>query len=72
MAKVMTHTGIIRGCDARTAPDYQTTVKLRESKRFWIAESGAKYSKTTGSRASMEWPMFCLDITTVKSVEVAQ
>jgi hypothetical protein len=63
-----THTGIIRGYDARTSDKYRRTMLLRETKNFWVTQFGTKYRKLTG-QGTGEWPMFCLDLESIKEIE---
>lgn len=62
-----THTGIVRGCDSRSPAGLKRTVKLRETKLYWIAENGLKYRKGDGWGTG-DWPSLALDIETVKPI----
>jgi hypothetical protein len=64
--KKMTHTGILYGCDARTPDNFRQEVKLRETKLYWITESGRKYSKKDGIGVGSSFPLYRLDVKTIK------
>lgn len=68
MTNKLTHVGIVRGSDRRTPDGYCYRAKLRETANFWVTEKGTKYRKKTGS-ALGSWPMYRLDITTIKPLE---
>jgi hypothetical protein len=65
-----THTGILRGYDARTPDNYRRKMLLRETKNFWVTQFGAKYRKDTG-RGMGDWPMYKLDLKTITEIEDA-
>jgi hypothetical protein len=67
MSKRPTHIGIIKGCDSRTPGNYKAQVFLRETKCYWIGGNGDRYNKKTG-RASGDWPMYRLELDTVKKL----
>jgi hypothetical protein len=70
MAHKFTHTGIVLGCDNRTRDGYQCKEILRETANFWVTKHGTKYRKHTGSAAGGgSFPMFRLDVTTIKPKE---
>jgi hypothetical protein len=64
MEKVMTHTGRMVGCDARTPVGYNVSQKLRETKLHWITESNRKFRKTDGLSLS-KWPLYKLLLGTI-------
>lgn len=64
----LTHTGIIRGNDARTPNGAKKRIKIRETKCYWISEHGSKYREPSG-RGVGDWPMFDLDINTIQPLE---
>jgi hypothetical protein len=70
MTDVWTHTGYIVGCDARTPRDWKRMVLLRETKKWWVAEDGTKWTKRWGSRVGEQhsWPMYCLKLDSVLAV----
>jgi hypothetical protein len=63
-----THTGIMRGADARTPRNWQKRVQLRETKNFWVTSYNLKFRKSTGFGAG-DWPRFCLDLESIKEIE---
>ena len=65
----MTHTGIIRGCDRRTPDDYKAKVCLRETKLYWISKQGTKFFKKRDGATLGYWPMYRLDLDSIKKVE---
>ncbi len=68
MANKTTHIGRMLGCDARTKEGTSYLVNLRETKNFWVANT-VKYRKTTGYPVGTDWPMYRLDLTSIKPVE---
>ena len=64
-----THTGIIRGCDARTPKDWRRTRRFRETKMYWIDEHGTKYSKKWRGQTTGDWPMYKLDMESLTPME---
>ena len=61
MKKTFTHIGIVRGCDARTNPNWRRRVLLRETKRYWITNKGRRFHKTGFVGAGVgEWPLYRL------------
>jgi hypothetical protein len=62
-----THEGILEGCDNRTKLGTKFKVKLRETKNFWVTESGAKYRKESGWGVG-QWPMYHLLVATITVV----
>jgi len=62
-----THTAIIRGNDARTPDGARKKIKVRETQCYWISEHGIKYKKPHG-RGIGDWPMFDLDVSTLKPI----
>lgn len=66
----MTHTGQLSG-DARSGGK-KPLVELRETKNFWVTKNGTKYRKVSGRMAGGDsWPMWWLDVDTVKKKESA-
>ncbi len=61
-----THFGVLFG-DSR-AGGQTPTVNLRETKNFWVSEGGTKYRKDTGRVPGIDWPMWTLDVSTVKPI----
>jgi hypothetical protein len=64
-----THTGAVFGVDARTPPGYNYTVRLRETKNFWIDHKKRKYSKRLDGLEPCDWPLCKLDIESIKEIE---
>lgn len=67
MNNKMTHTGIMRGCDARTPDNFKRKVMLRETKMYWMDQYNTRYRKTDG-RTRGDWPMYRLDLDSVTSL----
>ena len=61
-----THIGVLRGCDARTPRNYRQTVRLRETKLYWVDQWGRKYSKKWNGSGAGEWPMYRLMLDTIE------
>lgn len=57
------YTGIVTG-DARNG-NAKKRIKLRQTKMFWVSESGAKFRKSDGSGTG-DWPLWSLDINSIK------
>jgi len=68
MAKKNTHIGIMRGCDARTKDGAKYLANLRETANFWVAGT-TKYRKTTGYPVGQDWPLYSLDLASIKPIE---
>jgi len=67
MKPKFTHTGIVRGCDARTPDGYVNSVRLRETATMWIEPNGTMWRKSDGRRVPREpWSMYRLELSTVK------
>ena len=66
--KGITHTGIIKGYDARTPSNYTKCIFLRETKLYWISQSGTKYSKNKDGCVIGDWPMYQLDLDSIKVI----
>ncbi len=64
--KLSTHKGLLVGCDSRTPDDYTRVVFLRETKLYWIDQYGTKYKKSTGRKPNEQWPMYRLDMESIK------
>lgn len=64
-----THSGYVRGCDARTPKEYRRKVQLRETKCYWIDKHGTRYSKKWDGSTPGDWPMFKLDLETIELME---
>ena len=63
--KRFTHAGTVRGSDSRTPEGYHYHVALRETKRFWVTSGGTKFRKS-GGHGIGDWPMYRLDINSIK------
>lgn len=62
-----THTGMIRRCSsACMGKDH--VEKLRELKRYYVTEYGNKYSKLSGWCINSRFPLWSLDIQSVKPI----
>ena len=66
--KKLTHIGIIEGCDARTSDNYRHRVQIRETKLYWIDQYGHKYSKKRGGYTIGDWPMYKLDLASIRPI----
>ena len=58
--KIFTHQAYVIGNDARTPKNYRRLVKLRETKKFWVDESGIKFQKSYLTTVG-DWPMYRLE-----------
>lgn len=66
----LTHFGHLKG-DAR-AGGRSPRIFLRETKNFWITQDGIKFRKSDGwPTGGGDWPMWTLDLSTVKVREEA-
>lgn len=70
VTRTMTHTGYLVGTDSRTPGTFKMLVNLRETKMFWITEYETKFRKATGRAVGTDWPMHCLDLNSIKKVQV--
>ncbi len=70
VTRTMTHKGYLVGTDSRTPDTFKMLVNLRETKMFWITEYDTKFRKATGRVVGTDWPMHCLDLGSIKKVEV--
>ena len=61
----MTHIGNFYG-DAR-AGDRKPRLYLRKTKNYWIEKRGRRFNKETG-RGTGDWPIWSLDISSVKKL----
>jgi len=67
MKAKFTHTGTIEPCSAATLGNaYPTT--LRETTRWWVTVTGAKYNKRDGWRVGEQWPHWKLNIESIKPI----
>ena len=66
MSQKLTHSAIKKGCDARTPRDWRARVKVRETKLYWIDKFGHKYSKKWNGRGTGNWPMYRLDLDSIR------
>ena len=64
--KKMTHKGMVVGNVHNRGITKE--VKLRETKKYYISEYGTKYRKDTGSITGEKFPIFELDISTIKEL----
>ena len=64
----MTHIGIIEGYDARTPDNCRRRIQLRETKLYWINQFGQKYSKQRYGYMMGDWPMYSLDLKSIKPI----
>ena len=62
---LMTHTGILEGCDARTPDNCRSRKQFRETKLYWISQFYHKYSKKDGYGTG-DWPMYKLVLESIK------
>jgi hypothetical protein len=61
-----THKGIIVGSDARTPDGYSKNVMLRQTKNFWVSQSGTKYHKHYFAGSGVgDWPLTRLKIDSI-------
>lgn len=67
--KKMTHTGYIMGCDARTPKNAKALIRIRETKLYWIGQKGVKYSKKRDGATLGDWPMYRLELDSIKKLE---
>lgn len=65
MSKI-THTGIEVGIAYNRG--IKRKLKLRETKNYYISEYGTKYRKGDGSLVGEKFPIFSLDISTIKTL----
>ena len=63
--KKMTHIGMEVGMAHNRG---RREIKLRETKNYYISEYGSKYRKDNGSRIGERFPIFKLDISTIKAL----
>lgn len=66
MKKKFTHTGTMTGCDARVSKDFGENVILRETKLYWITPNGTKFSKKHYGNEGGDWPMYSVDLDSIK------
>jgi len=66
--KPSTHTGNLEGCDSRTPHGYKEVINLRETKNFWISPKGRKYNKRGMVVPYDRFPMYSLDINSIKPI----
>ena len=64
--KKMTHIGMEVGRSYNQGMKRER--KLRETEKYYISEYGTKYGKDTGSRVGENFPIFKLDISTIKEI----
>ncbi len=64
----LTHTGTIEGCDRRTSDGYRKEIPFRETKLHWVDHCGRKFSKARDGFMIGEWPMYRLDLESVRPV----
>ena len=69
MAKKNTHKGFLIGCDARTPNGFKKEVELRETKLYWIHYSNKYRKDYDGKLAGESWPLYSLDLSTIKPLE---
>ena len=62
----LTHTGIEVGRAYNKG--IKREIKLRETKNYYISEYGTKYRKSDGSIPSEIYPIFKLDLSTIKEL----
>lgn len=62
--KAMTHT-VVRVGDARTSHS-RNRIRVRKTKRFYIADFGARYSHS--GHGMGPWPAYSLDLATLKII----
>ena len=61
-----THTGIVRGRDARTPDNYGYRVQLRETATMWVDDKRNRWSKKDGTKLPKEsWPLVNLDLSSI-------
>ena len=64
--KKMTHIGMEVGMAYNRGKKRE--IKFRETKKYYISEYGTKYGKDNGSRVGERFPLFKLDISTIKEL----
>ncbi len=64
----LTNTGIIEGCDRRMPDGYRKEILFRETKLHWVDDYGRKFSKARDVFMIGEWPMYRLDLESVRPV----
>lgn len=64
--KKMTHIGVIVGMAYNRGITREA--KLRETKNYYISEYGIKYRKVDGGIPGAGFPIFKLDISTIKEL----
>jgi len=70
-ARRLTHTGIVRGADCRTPDGYRREVKLKWKGLLCIAENGRAYHSRDGYPLTYDWPLYKLDIDSVRPLETS-
>jgi len=63
---VFTHSGRVRGRDARRPAGYSRLIQLRQTATLWIGEDGTRWSKAGGWKSPREaWPLDRLDVDSI-------
>lgn len=61
------YTATIIGSDARVLPDFSREVKLRETAKYWVTETGRKFHKVRLSGIGA-WPIYRIKPDSIKPV----
>lgn len=64
--------GILQGDKRVPQAVSRQKVYLRDTKLFFVSTNGTKYRKTTGRPVGVDWPLYTLEVETVKTLEQYQ